>query len=398
MAICRIYGNPSLFITMTANPNWKEIKDHLATYGEVSGNERPDVECRVFQMKLKQFLKDLEKGTFFTPCVADLIIWDEAPMSHRHAFEALDRTLRDLMSTEDSTASEKMFGGKTVLLGGDFRQILPVITHGTRTDTVLASIHKSYIWEACNIYHLEKNMRLHHSETGFATWLLSVGDGTARECDHNKGNKNDEGQQVIIGNSFLLEPTGHPLQQISQTTRKPQNDLQSITEALTEKAILTPRNETVDEINAYMLAEVEGKLKDYFSYDNIRKADTIGADYEASYPMEYLNSLEYPGMPKYKLSLKLGVPIMLMRNINQKEGLCNGTRLIVTKLGDQVIEGEILTGTHVGNKVLLPRIILSPPISDHPFTLRRRQFPVRFYSTYPDQSSAMANYTLLYQE
>ncbi|KAL6534920.1 hypothetical protein OROGR_013595 [Orobanche gracilis] len=48
-----------------------------------------------------------------------LIIWYEAPMMHKHCFEALDRTLRDIMGTEDL-----LFGGKTVVLGGDFRQIL----------------------------------------------------------------------------------------------------------------------------------------------------------------------------------------------------------------------------------------------------------------------------------
>ncbi|CAN7085254.1 unnamed protein product [Brassica oleracea var. botrytis] len=51
MAICRQFGNPDLFITMTANPNWKEIKDHLATYGGDSPNDRPAIECRVFKMK-----------------------------------------------------------------------------------------------------------------------------------------------------------------------------------------------------------------------------------------------------------------------------------------------------------------------------------------------------------
>ncbi|CAN6924720.1 unnamed protein product, partial [Brassica oleracea] len=51
MAICREYGNPDLFITMTANPNWKEIKEHLEIYGGDSPNDRPDIECRVFKMK-----------------------------------------------------------------------------------------------------------------------------------------------------------------------------------------------------------------------------------------------------------------------------------------------------------------------------------------------------------
>ncbi len=61
---------------------------------------------------------------------ADLIIWDEAPMMHRRTFEVVDRTLCDLMQLDDAKATEKIFGGKTVVLGGDFRQILPVVTKG----------------------------------------------------------------------------------------------------------------------------------------------------------------------------------------------------------------------------------------------------------------------------
>ena len=50
-----------------------------------------------------------------------LIVWDEAPMAHRHHLEAFDRTLRDI------AGSDEPFGGKVLVLGGDFRQILPVI-------------------------------------------------------------------------------------------------------------------------------------------------------------------------------------------------------------------------------------------------------------------------------
>ncbi len=52
---------------------------------------------------------------------ADLIIWDEASMMHRQAFEAVDCTLRDLMQLDDAQVTKKIFGGKTVVLGGDFR-------------------------------------------------------------------------------------------------------------------------------------------------------------------------------------------------------------------------------------------------------------------------------------
>jgi len=73
----------------------------------------------------------------------------------------------------------------------------------------------------------------------------------------------------------------------------------------------------------------------------------------------------------------VGVPILLLRNLNQLIGLCNGTRLIVKRLGQRVIEAEIITGNNVGKRVFIPCIIMSPSGIDWPFVLRRREFPVR---------------------
>lgn len=69
----------------------------------------------------------------------DIIIWDEAPRQ-RHAFEALDRTLQDLMSIKDPKVKNQPFGGKTILLGGDLRQTLLIIRQSYRADTVLVTI------------------------------------------------------------------------------------------------------------------------------------------------------------------------------------------------------------------------------------------------------------------
>jgi len=71
-------------------------------------------------------------------CKTDLIIWDEAPMMHRQAFKVVDQTLRDLMQLDDAQVTDKIFGGKTVVLGGDFRQILPVVPKGGGEDIVSA--------------------------------------------------------------------------------------------------------------------------------------------------------------------------------------------------------------------------------------------------------------------
>ena len=69
------------------------------------------------------------RGTMLVPLIqrTSLVIWDEAPMSHRFCFEALDRTLRDLLSAKELANAAKPFGGLPVLFGGDFRQVLPIV-------------------------------------------------------------------------------------------------------------------------------------------------------------------------------------------------------------------------------------------------------------------------------
>uniref|UniRef100_A0A2N9G403 ATP-dependent DNA helicase n=1 Tax=Fagus sylvatica TaxID=28930 RepID=A0A2N9G403_FAGSY len=116
-----------------------------------------------------------------------LIIWDEAPMAHRNCFEAVDRSLRDLLRFTDPTSLDKPFGGKTVVLGGDFRQILPVIPKGRREDIVESSINQSLLWDYCTVFKLTQNMRIQQNRgdkptRDFAEWILKVGDDTIGQC------------------------------------------------------------------------------------------------------------------------------------------------------------------------------------------------------------------------
>ncbi|RZB70385.1 hypothetical protein D0Y65_035392 [Glycine soja] len=66
---------------------------------------------------------------------------------------------------------------------------------------------------------------------------------------------------------------------------------------------------------------------------------------------------------------------MLIRNLDQADGLCNGTRLIITRLDSNVAESEAITGPNTGNKTYIPRMNMSPSDSPWPFKLIRRQFP-----------------------
>jgi hypothetical protein len=117
--------------------------------------------------------------------MSSIIIWDEAPMINRWAFEAFDRTLRDIMSDFCGSSSNLPFGGKTIVFGGDFRQILPVIPRGSRADIVYATINSSPLCRGCRVLKLTKNMLLEFSDNEqdnlavreFAKWILDVGDG-----------------------------------------------------------------------------------------------------------------------------------------------------------------------------------------------------------------------------
>lgn len=95
------------------------------------------------------------------------------------------------------------------------------------------------------------------------------------------------------------------------------------------------------------------------------------------FPLEFLNSLTPSGYPPHELKLKVGAIVMLLRNLDVKNGLCNGTRLIIEQLHPHLICCKIATGSYAGNRVLIPRITLCPTDPSLPFRLRHHQFPIR---------------------
>ncbi|GJR82602.1 DNA helicase [Tanacetum coccineum] len=85
----------------------------------------------------------IKKNTYLATLIKEtcLIIWDESPMNERGCFESLDRTLRDLLDQPN-----RLFGSKTLLLEGDFRQTLPVKKNASRNEIIQSSIARSYKW------------------------------------------------------------------------------------------------------------------------------------------------------------------------------------------------------------------------------------------------------------
>jgi hypothetical protein len=148
-----------------------------------------------------------------------------------------------------------------------------------------------------------------------------------------------------------------------------------IRQYFSQRVILAARNIDVDAVNNVVLEKLSNNPKVYTSADYAFNDAGVPND---TIPNEYLNTIAVPGMPLHETTLKINCPIILLRNLNQHEGLCNGTRMVVTAMAERVIDAQILTGTHAGRKAFIPRISLDTSMSAGlGFILRRRQLPIR---------------------
>ncbi|XP_026476423.1 uncharacterized protein LOC113382080 [Ctenocephalides felis] len=286
-----------------------------------------------------------------------LIIRDECTMAHKRSLEALDRTLKDLRDNQN------IFGGAMILLSGDFRQTLPVIPRSTVADELNASLKSSNLWRHVKKLQLTTNMRvvLQQDETAkvFSKQLLNIGNGNVA-VDASSGlitfpadfcsftNTKEELIHCVFPN---INQQFHDLNWLS------------------ERAILAAKNKDVDDLNATIQSSLPGECITYKSVDTATNQDDI-----LNYPTEFLNSLKLPGLPPHNLQLKVGSVVIMLRNLNQPI-LCNGTRLVVKKLMNNVIVAKIIKGKYKGQDVLIPRIPMIP--TDLPFDFRRLQFPIR---------------------
>lgn len=287
---------------------------------------------------------------------AKIIVWDESTMAHKKAMEALNRTLQDIRS------NKSLMGGLTVLLAGDFRQTLPVVPRGTRADEIKACLKRSSLWPSVKILKLTKNMRVHLggdvSAGQFSDLLLKVGNGDYPEKD---------GLISVPADLCTTVTTVEDL--ISKIYPDVELIHEKSIEWLCERAILTPKNDQAAVINDILLNSFEGQQIVYNSIDTV-----VNTDDAVNYPVEFLNTMNPPGLPYHKLLLRVGTPIMLLRNLKPPK-LCNGTRLQVKALHRNVVEAIILTGPAQGETVFVPRIPLIP--NNLPFDFKRLQFPLK---------------------
>jgi hypothetical protein len=239
-----------------------------------------------------------------------LILWDEAPMTNKLAFEAVDRTLRDL------TDRNEPFGGIVFVMSGDFRQVLPVIPRGSHADIVSASIKNSYLWESIEVFRLSENMRAGDAITiypdlgncTFADWLLCLANNELETIDED---------YIKCPDMIVLPPTDTRAMAMAIYPRL--HEGQATNEYLREHAILAPRNKEVSLINTMVLNYLPGAQVDFRSVDSAEDTEVAN-----TYPSEFLNTLEVSGMPSHKLPLKIGAPVMLLCNLAHWLGCAMG--------------------------------------------------------------------------
>ncbi|PNT67793.1 hypothetical protein BRADI_3g32249v3, partial [Brachypodium distachyon] len=269
-------------------------------------------------------------------------------MSHRKCLECLDRSLKDLLSERQPLNGSLPFGGLPVVLGGDFRQVLPVMQ-----EVLDAALCSSPLWHDIRVFSLRINMRLQASGLSpderdelaeFASWVLNVGDSV---LPPQKREGDDESSWVCIPPKFLVIGKKNRIAAIVDEIYDSFLECYDKASYLADRAIVCPTNSVVDEVNDYITAIIPSEMREYLSADGIAPCSEQVPNIEELYPVEFLNSIAVLNYPQHRF------------------------------YSHYVFEGVVLTGLTVGQSVCVPRIVLNTSCPRWPFVMQRRQFPVR---------------------
>ncbi|KAL7617342.1 hypothetical protein Lser_V15G01166 [Lactuca serriola] len=175
-----------------------------------------------------------------------MIIWDEAPMSDRRCFEFLDKSLKDVLENDNH-----LFGGMLILLGGGFRQTLPVQPKSRKSQII------------------------------FASWLLDIGNGNIETPERN----DPESTNIIqIPQRFLIQSRDKALESLIHFVYGKDIISNPSPQDLSVRAIIRPKNETVDQVNALILSKTGGQGVVYNSCDSIKSQTHDNLELDALYP------------------------------------------------------------------------------------------------------------------
>ena len=283
-----------------------------------------------------------------------VIIWDEAPMANRAVLACIYETCQRIMQ------NDAPFGGKILVLLGDFRQTCPVIRRGSRAQIVDASIKSSPLWSYFTVYRLHRHRR-NAGDPLFAEFVDAIGDGAGPDIPLTMLNIVTNPEDII---QFVYAD----------------NVLQNSACCLS-RAILAPTNLQVDQYNDVILQRVHGTQRTYLAADTLKEVDNAGLISPDS-ALDYVARQTPPGLPSHTLTIKINGVYRLLRNFSLDRGLVKNVRVVVVDVGSRLVTVRLIrpsnsdsTASEDGEDILIPRITFLHQLpSGH--TLLRRQFPL----------------------
>ncbi|CAN1167447.1 ATP-dependent DNA helicase PIF1 [Linum perenne] len=421
ISICQFHGNPDLFITFTCNAQWPELVNAFRNVVGSHAEDKPMLVARVFRMRLSLLREDLKKKCYFGRYAAGggevfylRMLLDKIPgaLSYEHLL-----TINGVIYTKYQHAC----------------QALDLLSNDDEWSSVMAEVTQ---WAMPPMIRSTFVALLMFCEVAsptalFELWWISMADDFKRSRQRLSNDPLLEPPPEILRNEVLqhlqellqnysssLSHFGLPLptvwnthsntddlisQQLQYDTSNEANlyisyhaklnscqkaahdailaslasDTGNSIEYIRTRAIVAPTNEVVTNINDYVLTQLPGDGRVYLSSDTLTTSGPNQTRIEREYPTEFLNTLAFNGMPTHQLRLKPFASVMLLRNLNPSAGLCNGTRILLTHLGDHTLRGLIIGGSYEGTIAIIPCIVLDKTDPNWPFTLKRRQYPVR---------------------
>jgi len=363
---------------------------------------------------------------------AEIIVWDESVLMHKSYLDRLDEFLQEIMYGPSPSRGQRdeqrrlPFGGKTIVLAGDFRQGVPVVEQGSHVAIMQATLLHAKSWDGFQILELSENMRLKRAVdeakteeekreiNDFGTYIkteIGEGEGNLPQNDIIADPNNPtRGLNFVLppnicheykNNDDVVEKTFGPLfrreeelrvriiPQLAMNSRERSNaneEHERCVKDINGSCVLAPLNRGLADLNATIVNQFRPSTSTQILYSSDElhqdsRNDTLRPD------VEYLNKLNPGGIPPHSLAVKEGMKLILLRNLDVSRGLSNGTQLILKKVilsSGTNNEGQAFlllcenpNATNERNKtVMLFRMPMEPKQNQFNFRWMRTQFPV----------------------